>query len=367
MSTLARFVSLEGGEGAGKSTQPARLARSTLEAPGSTSRRDHARAGRQRGRRGDPPAARRGHASERWSPTRRAVPLSSRRARTTWSAWSARRLPSGRWVISDRFWDSTRVYQGLVGGLGLDAVDALHERWLAPFRPGLTLLLDVPRSAGLARAHPRPLRGQGQLAFHDGGSRRGSWTLAAREPARFRVVDASRDAPGLHAGGPCRCSTRIARRLHPMSGVTSVRHPRSTTPDLLGQEAARGGAAARLAERPHAPRLAAAQAATASARRRWPFAFARFVLAGGGRRPGPRRLDHPVVRQVAAGAHPDLVVVEPKRPRKDGRQVGPRRDRRRRGFAPPSERLHRMAVGERPRVGGRSGASAEQRTPPTRC
>jgi dTMP kinase len=98
-------------------------------------------------------------------------------------------IAGGAWVLCDRFWDSTRVYQGLVGGLGLKAIDRLHEAWLEPFRPGLTLLLDLPAEAGLARARAGRFEAKGG-AFH-ARVRQGFLQLATAEPARFTVIDAT--------------------------------------------------------------------------------------------------------------------------------------------------------------------------------
>ncbi len=101
-------------------------------------------------------------------------------------------LAAGTWVLCDRFVDSTRVYQGLAGGIGVERVDRLHELLLPPLRPDLTLLLDLDPELGLRR---RGLDGpEGRFeskgpAFHllvrDGFRR-----LAAGEPGRFALVDA---------------------------------------------------------------------------------------------------------------------------------------------------------------------------------
>lgn len=99
-------------------------------------------------------------------------------------------VADGAVVLCDRFWDSTRVYQALVGGLDLAAVDALHERWLAPFRPGLTLIFDLPADLGLARARSGRFEAKGP-AFHE-RVRAGYLRLADLEPGRFRVIDAAR-------------------------------------------------------------------------------------------------------------------------------------------------------------------------------
>jgi dTMP kinase len=103
-------------------------------------------------------------------------------------------LARGSWVVSDRFVDSSRVYQGVAGGLGIETVDRLHALALGGRRPDLTFVLDLDPAAGLAR---RRSEGQMQrfegkdLAFH-AAVRRGFLALAAQEPARFVVIDADR-------------------------------------------------------------------------------------------------------------------------------------------------------------------------------
>jgi len=101
-------------------------------------------------------------------------------------------LAAGKWVLSDRFADSTRVYQGIAGGIGVACIDALHDLFLATARPDLTILLDLPVEAGLAR---RAAAGGGSRfeakgrAFHQ-HVRQGFLTLAEAAPERFLVVDA---------------------------------------------------------------------------------------------------------------------------------------------------------------------------------
>ncbi len=110
-------------------------------------------------------------------------------------------LAAGRWVLSDRFSDSTRVYQGIAGGLGTDRIDALHDLFLPSPRPDLTLLLDLPVAAGLAR---RARAGGGsrfealETGFHE-RVRAGFLELAGAEPGRFAVIDATAPAEAVTA------------------------------------------------------------------------------------------------------------------------------------------------------------------------
>ncbi len=102
-------------------------------------------------------------------------------------------VTAGRWVLCDRFADSTRVYQGLAGGLGLELVDRLQEPALGGLRPDLTVLLDLPPETGLRRR--RADGGDGRfeakgLDYHR-RIREGFLELARREPGRFLVLDAT--------------------------------------------------------------------------------------------------------------------------------------------------------------------------------
>src|SRR5262249_54224895 len=68
-------------------------------------------------------------------------------------------LARGRWVVCDRFSDSTRVYQGMVGKVDLKLIKGLERITLGELKPDLTVVLDVPADVGIARANKR--RGEG--------------------------------------------------------------------------------------------------------------------------------------------------------------------------------------------------------------
>ena len=188
MSAGGRFITFEGGEGAGKSTQlrhlAARLRRSGVEVlatrePGGTPGAEAIRRLLLRG------------SAERWTPLAELYLFLGARADHV-----ARRihpaLAEGKWVLCDRFHDSTRVYQGIAGGLGLALVDRLQEPLLQLARPDLTVLLDIPADTGLARSRRAGNAGRFEArtrAYHE-QVRRGFLELAAREPERFLVVDA---------------------------------------------------------------------------------------------------------------------------------------------------------------------------------
>lgn len=186
-----RFISLEGGEGAGKSTQAKRLA-AALEArgietlvtrePGGS---DGAEAVRGLLMQGD---------VTRWSPHSEALLFAAARADHV----EKRIRPAlgiGMWVICDRFIDSTRAYQGVAGGIDDAAIMALHGFGSRGLLPDRTFVLEIPADEGATRAESRDgaaadrfaARGEGFHADVAGAFHR----FAATEPDRIRLVDAT--------------------------------------------------------------------------------------------------------------------------------------------------------------------------------
>jgi len=109
-------------------------------------------------------------------------------------------LAAGRWVLSDRYTDASYAYQGGGRGQPLERIAEL-ERWAAPVVPGLTLLLDLPVEQGLARAGAR---GEADRIERENGDffervRAAYRARAAADPARFRVIDASRAVDDVRA------------------------------------------------------------------------------------------------------------------------------------------------------------------------
>ena len=100
-------------------------------------------------------------------------------------------LAKGRVVICDRFHDATVVYQGFGGGVDVAWLGRLGRRAIHHVMPSLTILLDVPTARGFARLHRSRDRMERKAAAFHRRVRRGYLTLAAREPRRFVVVDAS--------------------------------------------------------------------------------------------------------------------------------------------------------------------------------
>ena len=189
--TRGRFITIEGGEGAGKSTQLRRLAADlaargidclVTREPGGT---EGAEAIRELIVHGPP---------ERWRPLAELyLFLAAREDHLHRAILPA--LEQGRWVLCDRFADSTRVYQGWAGGLGLDLVDRLQAPLLGDHRPDMTLILDLPVELGLARCAARGAMARFEAkgaAFHE-RVRAGFHRVAELEPERFAVIDASGD------------------------------------------------------------------------------------------------------------------------------------------------------------------------------
>lgn len=147
----ARFITFEGGEGAGKSTQARRLY-AALEAHGI-----HATATREPG--GSPGAEdiRRllveGEPG-RWDPLTETLLFFA--ARADHIAHTIKpALDAGRWVVCDRFTDSTYAYQGTARGLARETIRRIETIATGGFKPDLTLILDIPAGEGLKRAGKR--------------------------------------------------------------------------------------------------------------------------------------------------------------------------------------------------------------------
>jgi dTMP kinase len=113
-------------------------------------------------------------------------------------------LAHGNVVVSDRFTDSSLAYQGIARGLGFDKVLAAHDLAMGSLLPDLTLWIDVDVELGLARANGRNAQRSGEhsearidqqpAAFHQ-KVRDGYARIAAREPQRFRIIDGESDIP----------------------------------------------------------------------------------------------------------------------------------------------------------------------------
>lgn len=202
-----KFLTFEGGEGAGKSTQITRLAASLEKCgiPVTSTREPGGSPGAEtiRGLLLDPAA--------KWdAPTEALLHFAARADHYTTRI--APSLRAGDWVICDRFADSTRAYQGYGLGLSMEAIETLYEVALGTFAPDLTLILDVPVETGMKRMNARdgdPDRyEQMDVAFHE-RLRQGFLDIARREPGRCEVVDADADIDTVTA----RIFDCVARRL----------------------------------------------------------------------------------------------------------------------------------------------------------
>jgi dTMP kinase len=134
-------------------------------------------------------------------------------------------LASGRWVACDRFADSTRVYQGIVGRVDLKLIDALERTTLGGLKPDLTFVLDVPADIAMARAKKRrgegePDRFEGEDANFHARLREGFRTLALNEPHRCVLIDACQPRSEVAE----RIWNTAIQRLKPMSAAVAARN-----------------------------------------------------------------------------------------------------------------------------------------------
>jgi len=192
-----KLITLEGGEGAGKSTQLRllvdALGRAGVKAlgtrePGGASGAEAIRALLVEG---DP---------ARWDAVSEALLMvAARRSHLTETVWPA--LEAGTWVVCDRFLDSTEAYQGVAGGVPRAELEALHRMIAGDFMPDLTVIFDLPPDLGLQRAKARAgaetrFERKGR-AFHD-KLRQGFLAIAKREPQRCVTIDATGDVDAVH-------------------------------------------------------------------------------------------------------------------------------------------------------------------------
>jgi dTMP kinase len=186
-----RFITFEGGEGAGKSTQVktlvAKLRALGLEvvqtrepggSPGAEALRDLLV-------RGD---------ATRWSAVSELLMMYAARADHLEKVIRPA-LQRGAWVVCDRFADSSRAYQGAGGGVAPAFIEQIDAAVVGPTQPDLVLVMDMPVEAGLMRAEARGdlenrFESKG-LAFHE-RLRAGFLARACQVPERYRVIDADR-------------------------------------------------------------------------------------------------------------------------------------------------------------------------------
>lgn len=204
--SVGKFITLEGGEGAGKTTQINQLAEALKQAglnpvitrePGGAPAAEVIRSLLVEGE------------VDRWLPMTEALLHTAARLEHVRQTIKPA-LSVGRWVVSDRFADSTLVYQGYGHDLGLETMDRLHQLALGGFQPDLTVILDVPVEEGLARAKGRArdqegASGEGEdryermgMEFHQ-RIRDGFLDIARRNPERCVVIDSTADENTVQA------------------------------------------------------------------------------------------------------------------------------------------------------------------------
>jgi dTMP kinase len=215
-----RFITFEGGEGVGKSTQAARLAArlrglgvacALTREPGGSPGAETLRKALLRG------------VVEPLGPVAEALVFAAARVDHV-DKLVRPALEAGEWVVCDRFVDSTRAYQGALGDVDPSLIAALERVAVGDVMPDMTLILDLPAATGLARAARRRASGAVDrfeklgTDFHD-RLRRAFLDIAAAEPERCFVVDASADEAAIER----EIWGYVSRALSPMGWLAAFR------------------------------------------------------------------------------------------------------------------------------------------------
>ncbi len=189
-SSNNRMLVIDGVDGSGKGVQTRRLLQAFLDAglPALLTREP-----------GGSPAAEdirellvKGEPDKWDSMTELLLMYAARRSHLRDTIWPA--LAADKWVISDRFADSSRAFQGIAGELGLETVEQAHRIVVGDFVPALVLILDIPESIALARARRR---GGDDDRFEKKGQdyqrrvREAFLQIAAADPQQYHVIDAN--------------------------------------------------------------------------------------------------------------------------------------------------------------------------------
>lgn len=203
-----RFITFEGGEGTGKSTQARLLGQHLAQSgadvvqtrePGGSPSAEEIRALLVTG------------AADRWSAMAETLLFYAARVEH-WRQVIEPALARGAYVVCDRFADSTMAYQAYAGGLERKTVEGLHRLTMSGAEPDLTLILDIPVDQGLARAAARRddetrFERKGR-EFHE-KLRQGFLDIAKREPKRCVVIDAAQSIENIHAAVKTALTTRL--------------------------------------------------------------------------------------------------------------------------------------------------------------
>ena len=192
-----RMIVIDGVDGSGKGVQSQRLLQALSDAgetailtrePGGSPAAEQIR---ELLVRGEP---------EKWDAmTELLLMYAARRSHLRDTIWPA--LAAGSWVVSDRYADSSRAFQGIAGELGLATVEQVHRLVVDEFEPALVLILDIPESIALARARER---GDDETRFEKKGGeyharvRAAFLQIAAADPVRYRIIDADQDRDSVN-------------------------------------------------------------------------------------------------------------------------------------------------------------------------
>ena len=209
-----RFIAVEGVDGSGKSLQTKRLHRALIDAghaailtrePGGSAAAEDIRKLLVEG---DP---------QKWdSMTELLLMYAARRSHLRDTIWPA--LDAGQWVISDRFADSSRAFQGIAGELGLETVEQVHRCVVGEFEPALVLILDLAEEIALKRA---AARGGDEDRFEKKGAdyqarvRAAYRQIAATDQKRYCLIDANRSREEVSAAIVDQINRRFALDLRP--------------------------------------------------------------------------------------------------------------------------------------------------------
>lgn len=190
------FITLEGGEGSGKTTQTQLLHDSLISAgietiitrePGGTPQSEEIRSLLVSGE------------SKRWEPlTESLLHFASRNEHLVKVILPT--LQAGKWVICDRFFDSTMAYQGYAMSVDRQKIGALAKMTMGKFAPDLTLILDIPESKGLVREEGLSSEDRYNkmgASFHK-KVRMAFREIASQEPERCKIIDASKGIQEVH-------------------------------------------------------------------------------------------------------------------------------------------------------------------------
>lgn len=206
------FITFEGGEGSGKSTQVAMLSAAfqkaglaciTTREPGGTESAEHIRDLLVKGD------------GDAWLPESETLLFYAARMEHV-KRLIQPALLQGQCVICDRFSDSTRVYQGIGKGINEVFIEELHSLCFEGFEPHLTFVLDIDPAAGLNRAasrHNQETRFESMPAQFHAIVRQGFLDIAAENPERCVVLDAAQDKNILHAQITDRLSAQFGIKL----------------------------------------------------------------------------------------------------------------------------------------------------------